>query len=100
MPFADDTFDLTLVSYFLFAYEEKFSYEFHRDAILDLTRITLGEVRLYPTVTLEAEQSTYIPRLLCDPALDHLQFEEVMTDFEFLLNSNRFLRIIKKSSHR
>jgi hypothetical protein len=96
LPFADDTLDLTLVSYFLFAYEEKFSYEFHRDATLELARITRGEVRLYPTVTFEAEQSTYIPRLLRDPALNHLRFEEVLTDFEFLLNSNRFLRITRR----
>jgi hypothetical protein len=96
LPFADNAFDLTLVSYFLFAYEDKFTYEFHRDAILDLSRITRGEVRLYPTVTFEAEQSTYIPQLLRDPTLEHLRFEEVMTDFEFLLNSNRFLRITRK----
>jgi hypothetical protein len=96
LPFADQTFDLTLVSYFLFAYEDKFSYEFHRDAILDLMRVTRGEARIYPTVTFEAEQSSYVPKLLSDPALADFCFEEVKTDFEFLLNSNRFLRVTRQ----
>lgn len=96
LPFADNAFDLTLVSYFLFAYEDKFSYEFHRDAILELTRVTRAEVRVYPTVTFEAEQSAYVPQLLRDPALEHLRFEEITTEFEFLLNSNRFLLITRR----
>src|SRR5690349_8272400 len=30
LPFADREFDLTLVSYFLFAYQDRLDYEFHR----------------------------------------------------------------------
>ncbi len=93
LPFADKSFDLTLVSYLLFAYEEKLSYEFHRDSILELMRVTRGEVRVYPTVTFEAEPSSYLEKLRNDAALAHFTFEEVKTDFEFLLNSNSFLRI-------
>lgn len=93
LPFADGAFDLTLVSYFLFAYEDNFSYEFHRDAMLELKRVTRGEVRIYPTVTFEAERSSYIPKLLKDAALAGLRFDQVKTDFEFLLNSNSFLRV-------
>lgn len=95
LPFADRAFDLTLVSYFLFAYEDKFTYEFHRDAILELMRVTQGEIRIYPTVTFEAEQSTYIPKLVDAAELSQFRFEEVKTEFEFLLNSNRFLRITR-----
>jgi hypothetical protein len=96
LAFADGTFDVSLVSYFLFAYEEKLTYEFHRDAILELMRVTRGEIRIYPTVTLEAEESTYVPRLLSDLELTQFRFEIVKTDFEFLLNSNRFLRITRR----
>jgi hypothetical protein len=42
LPFADDSFDLTLVSYFLFAYQDQLSYEFHRDSILEIMRVTPG----------------------------------------------------------
>jgi hypothetical protein len=98
LPFASQFFDLTLVSYFLFAYQDKFSYDFHRDAILELMRVTRdgGETRIYPTVTFEAERSEYLARLEIDPALSGFAFEEVKTDFEFLLNSNSFLRVTSK----
>lgn len=93
LSFADGKFDLSLVSYFLFVYQDHFSYEFHRDSILDLMRVTRGEARIYPTVTFEAEPSSYIAELQKDSLLAHLKFETVATDFEFLRNSNSYLRI-------
>jgi hypothetical protein len=93
LSFADGEFDLTLVSYFLFAYQERLGYEFHRDSILEIMRVTRGEARIYPTVTFEAQPSEYVPMLRSDPALQHFVFTEVKTDFEFLVNSNSFLRV-------
>jgi hypothetical protein len=69
LPFADGEFDLTLVSYLLFAYQDRFDYEFHRDSILEIVRVTGGEARIHPTVTFEAQPSEYIPILQSDPAL-------------------------------
>ncbi len=96
LPFPDRHFDLSLVSYLLFAYEDKFSYEFHRDSIVELMRVTGGELRIYPTVTFEAEESSYVAKLLADPELHGFAFEMVKTEFEFLLNSNRFLRVVRR----
>ena len=31
------------MSYFLFAYQDRLSYEFHRDSILEIMRVTRGE---------------------------------------------------------
>ena len=93
LPFADGSFDLTLESYFLFAYQDRLSYEFHRDSILEIMRVTRGEARIYPTVTFEAEPSHYLPLLRSDPALRDFEFTVIKTDFEFLLNSNSFLRV-------
>ena len=93
LPFADGEFDLTLVSYLLFAYQDRFDYEFHRQSILEIMRVTRREARIYPTVTFEAQSSEYIPMLRCDPILKLFQFTEVKTDFEFLVNSNSFLRV-------
>lgn len=93
LPFADGQFDLTLASYLLFAYEDQLDYDFHQRSVLDLMRVTRGEARLYPTVTFEARRCVYLDRLKADPALCHLRFEEVRTDFEFLVSSNWFLRI-------
>lgn len=93
LPFADGAFDLTLVSYLLFAYEDQLDYGFHRDSVRELMRVTRGEARLYPLVSFEARRSDHVERLRNDPALAHLTFEVVPTDFEFLLNSNCFLRV-------
>ena len=93
LRFADREFDLTLVSYFLFAYQERLGYEFHRESILEIMRVTREEARIYPTVTFEAQPSEYIPMLRSDPMLQRFEFTEIKTDFEFLVNSNFFLRI-------
>jgi hypothetical protein len=95
LPFADQAFDLTLVSYLLFAYEDQFDYEFHKASLLELMRVTRGEARLYPVVTFEAKRCVYIDRLRADAALGHLNFEEVQTDFEFLVGSNWYLRVTR-----
>jgi len=93
LSFADGEFDLTLVSYFLFAYQHQLGYEFHRESMLEIMRVTKDEARIYPTVTFEAQPSEYIPMLRSDPTLQHFEFTEIKTDFEFLVNSNFFLRI-------
>jgi hypothetical protein len=96
VPFANGEFDLTLVSYFLFAYQDRLDYAFHRDSILEIMRVTRDEARIYPTVTFEAQPSDYIPMLRSDPALQRFEFTEIKTDFEFLVNSNFFLRVTRK----
>lgn len=93
LPFGNGQFDLTLVSYLLFVYQENFDYEFHQRSLIEIMRVTSGEARIYPLVTFEAVRSEYLDRLKTDPNLAHLKFEEVATDFEFLANSNSFLRI-------
>ncbi len=93
LSFADKEFDLTLVSYFLFAYQDQLGYEFHRESILEVMRVTRGEARIYPTVTFEAQPSEYIPMLQADPALERFAFTEIKTDFEFLVNSNSYLKV-------
>jgi hypothetical protein len=95
LPFADGEFDLTLVSYLLFAYQDRFDYGFHRDSILEIMRVTGTEARIYPTVTFEAQPSAYIPMLKSDPALREFEFTEIETDFEFLVNSNSYLCVTR-----
>ncbi len=95
LRFAEDEFDLTLVSYFLFAYQDRLDYEFHRKSVLEIMRVTRDEARIYPTVTFEAQPSKYIPMLRSDPVLQRFEFTETKTDFEFLVNSNSFLKVTR-----
>ena len=96
LPFQDRQFDLTLVSYLLFVYEDSFDYEFHKQSLLEIMRLTRGEARFYPVVSFEARRCTYIDRLREDPAFAAFRFEEIRTDFEFLANSNWFLRVTRR----
>lgn len=96
LPFADRRFDLTLVSYLLLVYEAQFDYEFHRASLIELMRVTRDEARLYPIVNFEARRCSYLDRFKADPALAAFQFEEVPTDFEFLVGSNWFLRVRRR----
>lgn len=96
LPFRDGQFDLTLVSYLLFVYEDHLDYNFHKQSLLEIMRVTRGEARLYPIVSFEAKRCSYLDQFKNDDELRHLAFEEVQTDFEFLRNSNFYLRV----SHR
>ncbi|WP_052390796.1 hypothetical protein [Streptomyces sp. NRRL B-24484] len=50
LPFADGTFALTLSSYLLFAYPDRFAPDAQLSALLELVRVTdpAGEVRVHP----------------------------------------------------
>lgn len=93
LPFHDRQFELSLVSYLLFVYNDHFDLEFHKAALIELMRVTHGEARIYPLVTFEGERCPQVDALRADPALREFHFEEVATDFEFLVGSNAYLRI-------
>jgi SAM-dependent methyltransferase len=97
-PFRDGQFDLTLVSYLLFVYDDQRDYAFHKESILEIMRITSGEARIYPLVNFRAERSKYLDALRCDPEMSHLEFLEVKTDFEFLTDSNWYLRVRRRAT--
>jgi hypothetical protein len=61
-------------------------------------RVTRDEVRIYPTVTFEAESSEYISKLQSDPTVQAFELKEVETDFEFLMNSNSYLKVNRKEN--
>lgn len=91
--FADGAFDLTLVSHFLFLYDEQLDYDFHRRTLLELLRVTAGEVRLFPLVNLRTERASSVTQLLDDPmfALYDIRIERV--DYEFIRNSSEMMII-------
>lgn len=50
LPFPDRSFDLVLSSHLLFTYGDRFDDTFHRDALLELVRVSRGQVRLFPVL--------------------------------------------------
>ncbi|MFC6014347.1 hypothetical protein [Nocardia lasii] len=48
LPCADDAFDLALSSHLLFSYADRLDADFHLAALLELSRVTTIETRVYP----------------------------------------------------
>jgi hypothetical protein len=89
-PFADRAFDLVLSAHFLFLYDDRLSYEFHLDTVLELLRIS-GQLRLFPLHGFDADQSDLVTKLV-----ESLQSAGYTTDirvvpFEFQRGANEML---------
>ncbi|MFE6926196.1 methyltransferase domain-containing protein [Nocardia sp. NPDC057663] len=67
LPFPDGSFDLALSSHLLFSYADRLDADFHLSALLELSRVTEGEARLYPLL-----DYTGAP---LDDLIDHLRTE-------------------------
>lgn len=91
--FKDKEFILTLVSHFLFLYDDRLDYAFHRQTILELLRITSGEIRIFPVVNLAGERSAWVEALLRDPELSALSMEIKQVDYEFLKKAKEMMSL-------
>jgi hypothetical protein len=94
--FGDGDFSLSLVSYFLFLYDDRFDYEFHKRSVIELSRVTGGETRIYPLANLRACKSPFVSRLMEDEDCAGLEFEIRKIDFSFLKNSDELMIIRRR----
>lgn len=94
----DGQFELALCSHFLFLYSDHFTYDFHRDAILDMLRVA-HEVRIFPLLTLMLKSSPYVKPLMKELTSHgfHLSVERV--NYELQKGGNEMLRIRTRSNH-
>ena len=95
-PFRDGEFTAGLVSYFLFLYDDRLDYEFHRRSVLELSRVTRGEARIYPLTNLRARRSPFVGRLFEDEGCSGPEFEVRKIGFAFLKNSDELLIIRRR----
>jgi hypothetical protein len=63
LPFPDDRFALTLSGFLLFVYPELFGPDDLLAALRELTRVTRGEVRVYPVTSSAGEHYDEMPAL-------------------------------------
>ena len=92
MDFADRSFDLALVSHFLFLYSDQIDADFHWAGIRELLRVA-REVRTFPLQDLSGARSGFV-----DPVVDALTEEGRFTaivnvDYEFQQGANEMLVI-------
>ena len=98
LPFDNEQFTLVLCSHLLFLYEDRLNYQFHRESIKEMLRVTSDEVRIYPLVTLRGKGkiSSFLNRIIID--LDcTAEFNIIPVEYNFRKGGNYMLKITKKS---
>lgn len=95
LPFADGTFSLVLCSHFLFLYAEQFGYEFHKQAIAELMRVTRkgGQIRIYPLQALNWEPFAQLDELLASVEANGGNVQLLPTGLPFIPKKSDFLLI-------
>ncbi|MCL6472266.1 MAG: hypothetical protein K6T91_05575 [Firmicutes bacterium] len=89
--FHDYQFTVSLVSGFLFLYENHLNYEFHKRTLLELARVTSKEIRIFPITNLKGKPSVFLEPIMRDEELHDLQMQIKRVDYEFLRNANEML---------
>ncbi len=91
--FIDNRFTTSLVSHFLFLYENYINYDLHKKIILELLRITSKEIRIFPVVNLKGEKSSLVDTLMHDKDFERFQISVKKVDYEFMKNGNEMMAI-------
>ena len=91
--FTDKEFTISLISHFLFMYDEHLNYEFHKKTISESIRITSKEIRIFPIVNLKGERSLFVKRLMEDSEFRDYKMTIKKVDYEFVKNGNEMLKI-------
>lgn len=93
LPFADQSFDITLSAHFLFTYASRLSYQFHYETIKELLRVTSQELRIFPLVDMSGNYYEHLPQLKEDLLSDGYICEESSISYEFQKNANQVMTI-------
>lgn len=96
LPFKDNQFSLTLCSHLLFLYDDRLDYEFHLEAIKELLRVTGGEIRIYPLVSLQGngKKSPFV-NMIREELTSEADTEIVNVDYRFRKGGNEMMKIKK-----
>lgn len=99
LPFENKEFDIALSSHLLFVYDNMLDYEFHKDSILELLRVS-KEVRIFPLVDFknsrvdeEKNFSPFVYKILDELSKD-FKCEIIKTDFELQPRADFYLSIM------
>ena len=91
--FGKGQFTISLMSHFLFLYEDRLDYDFHKRTILELLRITSKELRIFPIVNLKGQRSPLVESLMYDEDFERFPISIKNVGYEFMKNGNEMLVI-------
>ncbi|PKV82514.1 methyltransferase domain-containing protein [Nocardia fluminea] len=84
LPFPDHTFDLVLSSHLLFSYADDLDYAFHYRSIVELARVAITEVRLFPLTPIgSSKRYPRLEQLLADLSEVGIRSRIARVDYEF-----------------
>lgn len=92
VDFQDGRFELALCSHFLFLYSDHYTYEFHRDAALEMLRVA-PEARIFPLLTLMLKPSPYVKPLVEELESKGFRASVERVGYELQRGGNEMLRI-------
>ena len=92
LSFTDCQFDLALCSHLLFLYSVQLSFDFHRDSIQELCRVS-QEVRISPLLTLNCERSPYVAPIQSHFSEAGFTVDICRVPYEFQKGGNEMMRI-------
>lgn len=90
LPFEDNSFDLALVSHFLFLYSEHLDSDFHCEAISEILRVSQS-VRIFPLTDLKGEMSPHLEKIL--EYFSDYQIKVEPCSYEFVYRAHAYLEI-------
>jgi len=68
-------------------------YEFHKQTIKEIIRITSKEIRIFPIVNLKGERSQFVDKLMKDKEFANNKIKIMKVDYEFVKGGNEMLVI-------
>lgn len=96
LEFINNQFELCLCSHLLFLYSDQLSLEFHIASIYELLRIST-EVRIFPLVKLNGEQSPYVDLVTRELSNQGFNVQIKTVDYEFQKGGNQMLKVSNQS---
>jgi SAM-dependent methyltransferase len=97
LPFRDRSFDLVLCSHLLFTWADVLGLDWHLAALLELTRVSRREVRVFPTVLQgRGDAVPFWDELLAALFEQGLAAEERQVPYRFQVAGNRMLVVSRR----
>lgn len=91
--FVDQEFTVSLISHFLFMYDEQLDWEFYEKTLLEIIRITSREIRIFPLVNLKGKRSSLVDQLVAAQEFGRYRMEIKKVVYEFVRGGDEMLLI-------
>ncbi|WP_228060574.1 MULTISPECIES: hypothetical protein [unclassified Coleofasciculus] len=88
----DDDYNIALCSHFLFLYSDPYDFNFHRDSIQEMLRVS-QEVRIFPLLSLMLKRSPYLDSIVQEFRELGYTVSVAKVQYELQKGGNEMLRI-------